>query len=444
MKKSILMLLRFVPVFAFAAMLVAQEADYGGPSILSRGLMPSVSTRHVSINFRPRLGIRGSCDNGLTAVSIDSSGHVPNVFSCGVEANAGLSGYHTWKRTRVGLDYAGDYRHYPRTTFYDGTDQFLSLGLTHQLSKHVAIGLREAAGTYSRNYFGVGGAGVYDPAVVQQAAPNIFDSPVIFFSTGADLTYLLSARWSINAGGSAFADRFRSTALYGATSYGAHGDIIYRYSRYGSIGVVYQYLHTDFTKSFGAFDYHVLGIAYSIRPAKSVELQFQVGAGRVESLTVERVAIDPIIAAITGQTSGVLAAYHLNYIPDLAGGLTKTFRNGTLSGRYTRSISIGNGVYLASRADTVGGSYSYTGVRRWSFSLSGGYNKLSSIQQTLGVYSAYTAGAGLVRTLAAGLQFSAQVEERRYDTGYVGFRRDALRVGIGFTWTPGDVPLTLW
>jgi hypothetical protein len=438
------MLLRILALSGYTAILVAQEAGYGGPSVLSRGLVPSVAARHANIDFRPRIGVNGSCDNGLTAVTVDSKGHLPNVFSCGVDANAGLSGFHTWKRTRLGLDYSGNYRHYPKNTFYDGSDQILSLGVSHQLSKRLVIGFREAAGTYSRNYFGVGGAGFYDPAFLQRAAPNLFDSPVIFGSTAADLLYVLNARWSVNIGGSAFANRFRSTALYGATSYGAHGDIVYRYSRYGSMGIVYQFLHNEFTKSFGSFDYHATGLLYAVRPARTMELQLQIGAGRVESLTVERVAVDPVIAAITGQSGGVLAAYRLKYVPDFAAGLTKTFHNSQLAFRFARTISVGNGVYLASQSDTGGASFSYTGVRHWSFNVAAGYNRLRDLQQKFGAYRAYTAGAGVVRTLRGGLQFTAQVDERHYDTGFAGFRRDALRVGMGFIWSPGDIPLSLW
>jgi hypothetical protein len=440
------MLLRILAVFGYTVLLMAQSTDsnYGGPSVLSRGLVPTVATQHGNIEFRPRIGVSGTCDNGLTAVTVDSRGRLPNVFACGVEVNAGVSGYHTWRRTRLGLEYAGNFRHYSHNSYYDGTDQLLGLGLSHQLSKRWMLSLREAGGMYSRNYLGIGGGGYYDPALLQQPAANLFDSPLIFGTTAADLTYIVSARWSVNMGGAAFAERFRSTALFGATSYGAHGDAVYRYSRYGSIGVAYQFLHTEFTKSFGSFDYHVISGVYSIRPRRSVELQLQGGVGRIETLSVQRVAIDPVIAAITGQTSGVLAAYHLNYYPELGAGLTKAFQHSLLSLRYNRSISAGNGVYLTSESETAMASFSYTGVRHWSFSAAGGYNKLKAIQQSLGIYSGYTAGLGIVRTLGAGVQLTLQLDERHYDTGYAGFRRDAFRASLGFMWSPGDIPLTLW
>jgi hypothetical protein len=440
------MLLRGLAVFAYGAAVLAQTGaeEYAGPSVLSRGLSSSVTSRRASIEFRPRLGANGICDNGLTAVSIDARGRVPDVIACGVEASAGLSGYHIWKRTQLGLDYSGNYRHYPNRTFYNGTDQLFSLGLSHRLSKRLTLGLRESAGTYSRNYLGLGAAGFFEPSNLQTPGANLFDSPVYYASTAADVVYVLNARWSVDAGGIAYAARYRSTALYGADSYGAHGDIVYRYSKYGSIGAAYQFIHSEFTKSFGSFDYHSVGLVYSLRIGRSWELGLMAGAGRVESLTLERVAVDPVIAAITGQTSGVLAAYHLNYLPDLAVGITRAFRRGALALRYTRTISAGNGAYLASEADNASGSYSYNGMRHWGFHVFGGYSKLKSIQQAIGAYEGYIAGAGLTRTLGAGLQLVVGIDERHYSTGYANFHRDAMRATLGVMWTPGDIPLNLW
>jgi hypothetical protein len=437
------MLLRLVAVFGFAAMLSAQTgADYGGPSVLSRGMAPSITARHADIEFRPRVGVNGTCDNGLMSVSVDVHGRVPNVFACGVEVNAGISGFHTWRKTKVGVDYSGSYRHYPRSSFYDGTDQLLTLGVSHQLARRAFLNFRLSGGTYSRNYFGLGGATLYDPAFIQAPAPNIFDSPVYFGTAGADLVYLLSTRWSVDMGGSAFATRFRSSALYGATAYGSHGDLVYRVSRFTSIGLAYQFMHAEFTKAFGGFDYHTLGLLYSVRPARTVELQFQVGAGRVESQALQQVTIDPAIAAITGQTSGIVVSHNVSYFPALGAGLTKTFRESTLALRYSRSVSAGNGVYLASEADSATGTYSYAGVRHWSFSASVGYSKLKDIQQSLGAYRGYTAGVAVARTLRHGVQLTVQVDDRRYDAGLKNFRRDTLRGSLGFLWAPGEIPIS--
>jgi hypothetical protein len=438
------MLLRMLAVCGYAAAALAQEAEYGGPSVLSRGMAASVSAKRANIEFRPRFGASGICDNGLTGVSVDANGHAPNVIACGVEANVGISGSHTWKRTLVGLDYSGNYRHYPGHAFYDGTDQVLALGMSHQITKRVSFGLRESAGTYSRNYFGFSGSGVFDPASVERPGANLFDAPVYYGSTTADFIYTLGARWSVKGGATAYASRYRSAALYGATSYGARGDIVYRYSRFGSMGAAYQYVHSEFTKGFGSYDYHTLGVVYSVRLTRSWELALQAGVGRVETLTLERVAVDPVIAAITGQTGGILAAYHLNYLPDLAGSLTKAFQHGSLSFRYSRTISSGNGAYLASETDSATADYSYTGIRRWSFTAGGGYSKLRSIQQSIGAYEGYTAGAGVARTLGGGLQLVARIDERHYSTGYANFRRDAMRVTLGFMWSPGTIPLNLW
>ena len=54
------------------------------------------------------------------------------------------------------------------------------------------------------------------------------------------------------------------------------------------------------------------------------------------------------------------------------------------------------------------------------------------------------AGAGVGRELGKGVGLSIRFDERRYETGFANFRRDAYRAMLGFTWSPGDVPLMLW
>src|SRR5579864_6968414 len=78
-----------------------EQADYGGPSVLSRGLLPSVTSRTAPVKFRPHISANGICDNALTDVRLDASGHFSNATACGVEAVVGIYGYHNWKRTAL-------------------------------------------------------------------------------------------------------------------------------------------------------------------------------------------------------------------------------------------------------------------------------------------------------------------------------------------------------
>ena len=76
-------MLRLTLLLATSAVLMGQTPDYGGPSILSRGV-PASSTGNVAdISFRPFLGLSGIYDTGLTAVTTNSSGKLPETGSLG-------------------------------------------------------------------------------------------------------------------------------------------------------------------------------------------------------------------------------------------------------------------------------------------------------------------------------------------------------------------------
>src|SRR5439155_8016689 len=139
---------------------------------------------------------------------------------------------------------------------------------------------------------------------------------------------------------------------------------------YGTIGLSYQFIHMEFTRAFGASDIHGVGILYSVRLSRTWELGAVIGAMRVESLSLQSVAIDPVVAAITGQTSGVIAAYRINYQPQGRVQLTKSFRHGSFHAGYGRDATPGNGFYVISAQENATAGYSYTGVRHWNFGVS--------------------------------------------------------------------------
>ncbi len=131
-------------------------AQYAGPAILSRGEAPAAMAS-PQIDFRPFVELTGVYDTGLSGVAVNSQGQLGNEASEGLELTAGISGVHSWRHTKIGLDYRGSVRRYTHATSYDSTDQSLMLGIVHQFSRHVSLTLNESAGLFSRN-FGHSGA----------------------------------------------------------------------------------------------------------------------------------------------------------------------------------------------------------------------------------------------------------------------------------------------
>ena len=134
-----------------------------------------------------------------------------------MELNLGAYTYQAWKHTTLGLDYRGDFREYSQS-YWDGTDQFLSLILTHRPSKRVTFTLRTTGGVYALNTYTLASPlGGLDPNYLQLPQNNIYDNRVIFADTAGDLTYRLTRRRSFNIGAEGSLVRRQSTALYGMT-----------------------------------------------------------------------------------------------------------------------------------------------------------------------------------------------------------------------------------
>ncbi len=172
--------------------------EYSGPAILSRGEIPAAQTV-APIAFRPYIGLAGVYDTGLTPVAITTTGTVPGVDLYGLELNLGAYTYHVWKHTTLALDYRGDLRHYSNT-YWDGTDQFLSLILTHKPTKRTTFTLREQGGLYSNNSFLSSAAPTADSNYLLLPQNDIYDKRVVFLGVAADVTYRLSPRFSFDIG----------------------------------------------------------------------------------------------------------------------------------------------------------------------------------------------------------------------------------------------------
>ena len=117
---------------------------------------------------------------------------------------------------RCALDYRGDFRHYS-TSYWDGSDQFLALAITHRPSKRLSFTWRNQAGTYSQNYLLSVPLGGLDPNFLQLPQNDFYYNRVVFFGTAGYLTYRVTARLSFNMGGEGDLVRRQSSALYGVT-----------------------------------------------------------------------------------------------------------------------------------------------------------------------------------------------------------------------------------
>ncbi len=418
--------------------------DYSGPAILSRGETPGASTA-APVAFRPYIGVSGIYDTGLVPVSVTPTGGVPSTDLYGVEANMGAYTYRSWKHTTLGLDYRGDFRHYPNASYWDGTDQFLSLILTHRPSKRITFTVREQGGIYTMNYFLTSTLGAMDPNYLQLPLSSIYDNRVIFAGTAGDITYRKSARLSFNFGGEGSVVRRQSTALYGVTEAIARADVEYRATRHTTVGVDYRYDYFGYTRGFGTTNIDSVGLNYSMRVSPHVQFSARVGGARVTNSSLTLVTLDPAVAALLGVTTGIQAAYALSYVPDIQARLSDKLHQSEFALTYMDSVVPGNGVYVTSRQNTGFVSYRYTGIRHWNFGVDANYGRMSAMVQTIGAYTTYGGGGGFTRDLGKGLHAVLRLDALHYDiSGGSLYKHMEYRASLGMTFSPGDIPLVLW
>jgi hypothetical protein len=435
-----------IRVLALLAVAIPAAAQSDGPAILTRGEAPA-GMAAPEIGFRPFVEFSGAYDTGLTGVAVNSAGQLSATVSPGLMLSGGISGAHSWKHTKIGLDYHGSISHYTEATYYDTAAQSLLLGVTHQFTRHTTLALRESAGQFSQSY----GQPSLSPTVPFDAAASyipvsdFYDNRTIYVSSLADLTIQKSTRLSFNLGGDFFLTRRRSTALYGVTGGGARGDVQYRLSGRSTIGAGYTYSHFAYHGVFSASDIHGAVATYGIRLTKSLEFSSYGGFMRAETKFQQSVPIDPVIAALTGESVGSVIVHSIDYVPNVMARLSETFSRGVLFLTGGHTVTPGNGLFLTSEATTVSAGYTYTGRRRWSFAAQAGYNHSKSVGNVLGYYGdvggTLSASRQIVHSVHAVLSFSAR-QYQSPDFSLYNRLIYTVRLGIGFT--PGDIPLRIW
>jgi hypothetical protein len=157
------------------------------------------------------------------------------------------------------------------------------------------------------------------------------------------------------------------------------------------------------------------------------------------------VPIDPAIAALIGTPEGTQALDRIDHFVTGSGRLSRTFPKGVAYISGGRGITPGNGLFLTSITDTVMAGYSYTGLRRWSFGVSGGYDRAESIGNVLGTYGGASGTLSASRQIVRNVHGVVSFGARKYTSVDFGLYNRLIydvRVGIGYS--PGDVPLRIW
>ncbi len=424
---------------------LAQPGSYLGPGVLSRGAGDIGNRGGEQVDLRFFGDVSGVYDSGLQPYAVDAKGNLISVSALyGVEANVGAYGTHRWRKALLGLDYSGVFTHYPSASTYDRTDQHLGLGYTYQKSRRLAFDFRQLAGIAKTGYGTAGFYGAPTDDFVTTPTALLFDNRYYYTQSTMDVNFIQSVRTIYTMGGDGFFVRRQGVGLASTNGYQLRGSVQHRLDRRRTVGAVYEHVHFDFPPAFGESDINVGELFFSSQLGRRWILNVSAGALVAEVQGIEQVALSPIIAALLGQSFTERAFYRQSVYPTGRAGLTARFKSSSLSMGYSQEITPGNGVYLTSLQKNGSLSYSYTGIRNWSFGLTGGYASLNGIGQGLQNYATVNGGFNTSYRVRGWLHATARFDARDQQIDVVGYKHTGYRAAIGLTFSPGDVPFSLW
>lgn len=448
-KLAVTVIVLMAATVARAQIVGSNNGAYLGPGVLSRGA-GTIGQRGGQIaSLRFAGGLLGFYDTGILPISTNQDGRITQVGGLfGIEATLQAYGVHQWKRSTLGLDYQGNYRHYSAGAFYNGSDQRLILGYSFQPSRRVIYDFRGMAGTIMRANNGLGGVyGTFLPSdIFNPATGNIFDSRADFLQAGLHLSYIKSVRTSFTVGGEGYAVYRRNKALVGVNGYTLRGSVQHRMSLATTLSVHYEHMHYDYPRAFGESDIDMYTGMWARSVGRFWSISVQGGVFRAQTQGIERISLDPAVAALLGVSTGVRAFLSDTIVPTGTVTVSRTGRRNMFTIRAARTVYPGNGVYLTSRTEEGYFAYSYSGIKKWTFSIGGSGGRYNAIGQSLKPYTVLTAYAGASYALTRSFHLTSQYDRRHQDIDDPAavFKRDSGRFSFGVRFSPGELPLALW
>jgi hypothetical protein len=432
-----------------APWLMAQATDqssYQGPGISSPGVGTVGSRSGEQVDLRYYLGVSGIVDSTIAPFVTDSKGnliHTPYLY--GVEVDGGVYGVHSWKRSQLGLNYAGSYsRYFDKYDTYSSTNHALTLGYTDQISRRLKLDLRESAGSLTYGTGQVANAASTDLNSSFTPVARLFDTRTYYVQSSVSATYFQTARISYTASVSAFLQDLKSQGLSNAWGYSFNGNMMRRMSKSSTVGVTYAYSHFEFPGFSSKSNSHAFQGLYATGLGRFWTLSIEAGATVTQGESLVTFALNPVLAAIFGQSTVTGISSFKTIYPSGTVTLRRQFRRASLGFNYYRGVNSGNGVYTTGRLDNASASISYTGLRKLNLGADGSYYALKSIGQNLDSYWQYSAGAGISYALGRNMHLSLRYDYRDQQIDINNYKHHGSRATLGLNFSPGSLPLSLW
>ena len=356
----------------------------------------------------------------------------------GETVGGGASGYHAFSTGSLAVYYNGDYRHYGKNNFGNGTDQSLSV-VYQKLTKHWTFTIGEVAGEFFQ------GGAVYstasnnvNPGTIVQTSP--YATSTRYAGTTLTASYQQSLRLSYQFTGSYFLNRYNGQVSIGSNNFIGALATVYRFTRRTSISA--NYSHSNFLYQHNAGSSNVDAVFLTLGHDFASHWSASISGGLTRANSSGTfdfpVYLNPSLPPVL-----VVAQYHqTNILPYYQATLSRNMRHVTVSASAGEAVGPGNGYYLASRVINVNGLVNYA-MRRSNLTANGYFSRLSSVanqvrgnEVTTGIGGAYS--YNLIRHLGLNVRY----DYIKYgNLGILHVPADN-RISMGVYFTSKDVPLS--
>jgi len=418
-----------------------QQTEYKGPAVLSRGRSSSFRAPFQSIKLRPFANLSSTYATNLQTAADSAQGL--NYTEQGLTASGGVYGIQRWRRKELSIGYTGGYTRYRTNKAFNGPEQFLTAQFGWQLSPRFMVQFQETGGTTTRATMYAYQSGLYSSSL-RNFIPRdeAFDNRVYFANSSAMLVFRKSARLSYSIGGDHFIQH-RVTQLPSVAGFRTRADVNYRLSRDISIGGDYEYTDYRFTRGAGNSQFHAVGFDYSQRFGRNWELVSLAGFYQIQNVSIIDVPVDPEVALIVGRTSVAEVRNMQVYSPRVQVSLTRMYRKGIIGGQFISDVNPGNGQLLTARGISAQAVARYAPSTKVGYHTVMGWERKTGVQRNqINAIEGYFGSGAISYNFAPNLHFttSFMLNNRSFDA----IKRNYLQVAAGVSYSPGEMPLTMW
>jgi hypothetical protein len=418
--------------------------EYTGPAVLSRAYTVNRPMMDQDVKWMENFGLGFSLITGATSGALSPTGTLassPNQY--GLSFTGAFGGRKVFHRDQLGIRVATQYQlYFPSSGVYNGPNINMAVDYSHVISRRLTLNLVGTSTIFSQGYT------LQNPVINPDismaninlaSSPNIqiFDSSTKQFNLQASLTYQLNARISFNFGGSYFAVIRDNPFLIGAGGEQAQGDVNYRWTKKTTVGVYYSYSYYQFQHGAGTSDTNTLGLIYSYAFSRTLQFRLRGGASTTESLGLQAIPLNPVIAALLGETSTIIDLFRNSATSDISAQLVKDFNGGrTASIAFVNGVSPGNGLFQTSKQQSISINFGAKIRRVYQIQVAVSHDSLTSIAQTIGGYTGENAQISFSRAFRGGFASNLNMTYRHVSIS--GGTPLSAQYGFtsGISWSP--------